>query len=234
MKRRSATGRLVSRPILTPSMKTALRLLLQAHDAAACLNQDRWDFALEIHALEKAGINNSALRSLICQGFVEHRIEQTRPGANRRSFGSPRSLRIQRRSCFVLTELGLRIVRALAAPDGHPALNACHLKGIAAGLMPIWDADRRELRLGDTVMKRFRQPARNQELILNAFQEDGWPPRIDNPLSGTGDIDALDRLHEAVKKLNRQTIRLLQFRSDGTGSGVLWQYATTGDPGEAQ
>jgi hypothetical protein len=94
--------------------------------------------------------------------------------------------------------------------------------------LPVWDADRRELRLGKLVVKRFRQPAENQELILAAFEEDGWPPRIDNPLASDGDTDAVDRLHDAVKKLNRQAKRLIRFRSDGRGTGVLWERAAPG------
>src|SRR5262245_57533324 len=88
---------------------------------------------------------------------------------------------------------------------------------------PFWDAIRRELRLGKRVVKRFRQPARNQETILAAFQEDGWPPRIDNPLPRKGDTQAVDRLHEAVKKLNRAPRRLIRFLSDGNGLGILWE-----------
>jgi hypothetical protein len=94
--------------------------------------------------------------------------------------------------------------------------------------LPIWDGERRELRMGKLVVKRFRQPAKNQELILAAFEEDSWPPRIDNPLSSNGDTDAVDRLHDAVKKLNRQRKKLIHFRSDGRGLGVMWERTAPG------
>jgi hypothetical protein len=90
-------------------------------------------------------------------------------------------------------------------------------------LVPFWDTYRRELRIGDRVVKRFRRPAKNQETILAAFQEDGWPPRIDSPLSGRSARQAMDRLHDAVKKLNRQLKPLLRFLSDGLGQGIIWQ-----------
>src|SRR5689334_21261561 len=90
-------------------------------------------------------------------------------------------------------------------------------------LTPFWDHSRRELRLGDAVVKRFRQPAKNQIAILAAFQEDGWPARVDSPLSGSTEVQAKDRLHEAVKKLNRQTNVLIRFLSDGIGEGVIWE-----------
>src|SRR5262249_44432444 len=47
---------------------------------------------------------------------------------------------------------------------------------------PKWDADRRELWYGAVLCKRYRRPAPNQEKILAAFEEDGWPGRIDDPL----------------------------------------------------
>src|SRR5947207_494512 len=51
----------------------------------------------------------------------------------------------------------------------------------ASGLFPAsprWDPARRTLFCADRVIKRLRLPAENQELIVTAFEEDGWPPRI--------------------------------------------------------
>jgi hypothetical protein len=42
--------------------------------------------------------------------------------------------------------------------------------GIASDL-PHWDADRRELQVGSALVKRFRVPVSNQELILESFEE---------------------------------------------------------------
>jgi hypothetical protein len=39
-------------------------------------------------------------------------------------------------------------------------------------LVPNWDGRERVLRLGDWVVKKFQVPARNQELVLAAFQEE--------------------------------------------------------------
>jgi len=91
-------------------------------------------------------------------------------------------------------------------------------------LAPAWDSIRRELRLGDIVLKRFRQPAKNLETILAAFQEEGWPPGIDDPLPGGDSVDAHERLHDAVKKLNKQTVHLIRFLRDGTGQGIIWEF----------
>jgi hypothetical protein len=89
--------------------------------------------------------------------------------------------------------------------------------------MPVWDGTRRELRFGAQVIKRFRQPAKNQETILASFQEEGWPAHIDDPLFGGDERDAQERLHNAIKRLNCQEIHLVNFLSDGMGQGVFWE-----------
>jgi hypothetical protein len=78
--------------------------------------------------------------------------------------------------------------------------------------------------VNESVVKRFRVPAENQELILAAFEEEGWPKHIDDPLPVRDGIDPQTRLHDAINRLNgRQTNRLLCFRGNGNGTGVLWE-----------
>lgn len=67
---------------------------------------------------------------------------------------------------------------------------------------PTWDADRRELCLDGDVLKRYRRAAENQMLLLDVFQEEGWPHEIDDPLPRDGDVDPKIRLKETVKSLN--------------------------------
>ena len=87
---------------------------------------------------------------------------------------------------------------------------------------PFWDRDRKELRIGNFVVKRFRWPAENQERVLNAFQEEGWPSRIDDPIVPHANICPKRRLHDTLKCLNRkQDNEIIKFRGDGTGQGVL-------------
>jgi hypothetical protein len=45
-----------------------------------------------------------------------------------------------------------------------------------------WIAEIRELRAGQTLVKRFCLKAPAQEVVLAAFEDDGWPQRIDDPL----------------------------------------------------
>ena len=91
-------------------------------------------------------------------------------------------------------------------------------------LKPRWNTARRELSVAGVIVKRFRVPARNQETILSAFEEEGWAEHIHDPLPVTHEIDAPTRLHDAINRLNRCQIRpLLRFRGDGRGTGILWE-----------
>ncbi|MGE0759544.1 MAG: hypothetical protein AB7O38_21175 [Pirellulaceae bacterium] len=97
-------------------------------------------------------------------------------------------------------------------------------KTTARGLVPRWDCDYREIRYDNRVVKQFKLPSPNQEAILLAFEEEGWPPRIDDPLPPHPECDPKQRLHDTIRSLNRnQKNRLLRFKGDGTGQGVLWE-----------
>jgi hypothetical protein len=86
---------------------------------------------------------------------------------------------------------------------------------------PRWDAAARTLYLGDQVCKTYRQKPGHQETILQTFQEDDWPSRIDDPLSGSGDENPEQRLRNAVRNLNLGQ-PLIRFACDGR-KGILWE-----------
>ncbi|MFM7116103.1 MAG: hypothetical protein ACKO81_09970 [Planctomycetota bacterium] len=89
---------------------------------------------------------------------------------------------------------------------------------------PAWDKARRILVFAGVVIKRFNWPARNQELILTAFEEMGWPERIDDPLPITEGISQKDRLHDTIKCLNRKRlVKSIRFAGDGSGQGICWR-----------
>ncbi len=88
---------------------------------------------------------------------------------------------------------------------------------------PFWDEKRRTLWLNGRLVKRYRQPAGNQEAILTAFQKQGWPAVIDDPLPEDWNFVPQVRLHEAIKALNRrQKAARIRFGGDGTGRPILW------------
>jgi hypothetical protein len=97
--------------------------------------------------------------------------------------------------------------------------------------LPQWDQQCRVLRVGQRVVKQYRRPSPNQEMVLAAFQEEDWPHRIDDPLSPQGEQEPKCRLHDTIKWLNRhQEHRLIRFLGDGTGEGVRWELISDAAP----
>jgi len=79
------------------------------------------------------------------------------------------------------------------------------------------------------VIKRYRVPSYTQEAVLNAFEEEGWPARIDDPLLPHPDQDAKRHLNDTIRRLNRnRRAPLIHFSGDGTGQGVLWELTLAG------
>jgi hypothetical protein len=199
-----------------PSLRAALQILARARTYAAQLHLDVWDFAVEIDALRAAGIDNSDLRLLTCQGLVEHAEECTPSGEQRRTFAAGGALVLGGRTCFVLTAKGCAHLETDAPP-------AVAVPAFADALLPCWDAQLRELRLAGELVKRYRVPAPNQELILAAFEEEGWPSHIDDPLPPLRDMCPKRRLNDTIWCLNRnQQCRLLRFAANGNGKSLRW------------
>lgn len=213
-----------------------LSLLLEAGEYANALQRNVWDFAVELSALQAAGLTNSEIRCLICMGYVTHSREESETPANgTRRFCDEGMLTLGHHSCFVLTDEGaraLQVLAPLAAPDslfdGGEGL-VCESQGGASAqgfqpFVPTWDCQRQELRLGGRLVKQFKLPSPNQEMVLSSFQEEGWPVRIDDPLPPVPDILPKRRLHDTIKSLNRsQKCRLIRFLGDGSGQGVRWE-----------
>jgi hypothetical protein len=206
--------------------RPALAALLRSLEYAAQVNRDPWDFAVEIDSLWGLGLSNNDLRWLLCKEWVRHATETTRPDAEARTFAPTGLLALGDRCCFVLTPAGEATVRrTLSAPAAPPA--DCQTgAGLPAAdeTVPHWDQDRRLLRFVDRVVKQFKVPAPNQEIVLVAFQEEGWSVRIDDPLPMAAAIDPKRRLHDTINSLNRnQRVPLLRFFGDGSGESVCWE-----------
>src|SRR5262245_24013350 len=198
---------------MTDRLRAALALVRQAADLAGQRRRDVWQYAVEIAVLRDAGLNPSELRWLVDGSYLAHAVETTTPRAAARSFVRARNLGFAERTCFVLATEGAAL--AGAADDPRPD-----------DRRPHWDAAAHELRWGRLLVKRFRVPAPNQERILTGFEEEGWPPHIDDPLPAHAGYDAKQRLHETIKSLNRHhACRAIVFCGDGAGKGVCWRPA---------
>jgi hypothetical protein len=92
--------------------------------------------------------------------------------------------------------------------------------------VPAWNKDRGELSYRTVVVKRVRTAvATNVVKVLDVFQEEGWPDRIDDPLDPSKDQQ---RLHETIKRLN-DNLKEIRFHADGMGQGIVWE-ATAPEP----
>src|SRR5437870_5015237 len=108
--------------------------------------------------------------------------------------------------------------RADSLPSSYPE---AHASGFTR--RPSWQAKPRELWIGKILVKQFRRPAPVLELILAAFEEEGWPSHLDDPIPPTPEVDSITRLHDSINRLNRmQETQLVVFSGDGTGRGIRW------------
>lgn len=194
--------------------------LLTSFECARSVECDVWDFAVEIRRLRKAGLAENEFRWLVFKEYVDHARELTGSKVNGRQFRQTGNLSFTRRTCFVLTEVGVLFARTvLSQIPAKPSIFPIVAKG-----EPTWDPYRRELRIDEHVVKRFRCSAKNQERILASFEEEGWPHRIDDPIPPKPDQNQSQRLRDAICSLNKhQQSRLIRFRGDGSGRGVVWE-----------
>ncbi len=225
------------RPALTP--------LLEAIEYAEQTSRNPWEFAVEIDRLTALGLTLNDFRWLVRAGLVEHQREVTLESDDGRSFRRTGDLTFPDHTCFVLTGKGIlharghlqNTVTPNASSASSPASNHQNGNGAAINglpltngnsklepILPSWDPERRVLRVNGTIVKQFKWTAENQEAILCVFEEEGWPPRIDDPLPPHVEQDSKRRLSDTIKCLNRkQSNPILHFRGDGTGEGIIWE-----------
>lgn len=216
----------------------ALRLLLRIFDYVEDAEVEPWQFAVEFYELKTNGLTRGDARWLISKGFVEHARETTIPGDRARSFRLLPPTALPDDACFILTEAGARHFRRslvdlipVSIPP-RPAMPRDIPKNISPSIstephpdlsLPEWNEDRRELRFHGQLIKRYRVPAPNQQRILTAFTEDGWPEVIDDPLPPMPGQEPKRRLQATLKALNRhQVAALLRFHGNGDGCRVYW------------
>lgn len=213
------------------AMNTLLRACIYAHD----VQHSAWEFAIELPELKEFGLGHADLRWLMCKGYVEHAHETVKGKKMSRVFQSNAGLSIGRRSCFVLTELGLQAALdwkcdfiSNTKPQAKKIEPLSKKSDPSKALdekvvVPKWDSSCRVVTYDGIVVKQFKLPSPNQVAVLTAFEEEGWPSRVDDPLPPRSDIDPKQRLHDTIRSINRnQRHNLLYFRGDGTGCGIIW------------
>jgi hypothetical protein len=229
-------GRIVSSHVKTRAVKPLLAdlqgplaKLVEAYERARETRQPVWDFALSFAFLQQRGLTDESLRWLWRHGYADCVVTASRPRAAMRRNGALPLANGSKQPWVVLTTAGswfFRIaevasgrngdcVQAVVAPDGD---------GLLPPRLPRWDADWRQLRLGEHVVKWFRRPAENQEWILASFQELNWSRLILDPLKVAPEIRSQDRLHFTIRNLNRaQKQPGVHFSASNNGRAISWQ-----------
>ena len=213
---------------VAPHVLPALGLLLDVQRQAENGHCRVQDMAVPIDRLRAVGITDNDLRRLIHQGCLEHASAGQRRSKRNTSAGRNGQVAFNEKSCFLLTVGGVEFARRACCKqrqrserNGRPDRSA---KKKSRPRKPHWDPHLRILRLGDKIVKHFKQPARNQTAILDALQEMGWPKVMDDPLSPDGEHTPKQRFSNAICKLNlNQQNRLIRFHGDGTGERICWE-----------
>jgi hypothetical protein len=211
-------------PGTAAKLRSAFAELLQAELYARDTNLPSWQFAVDVEELLASGLTANDLRWLIAKGYVEiaRKIRGRRLFQPRRFDSRPNSRSNHVQRCLILTDDGLamaeRLCCALSADFGGGASRKAVRRAI-----PRWDATGRTLWFG-SLIKRFTVPAPNQEAVLAAFENDGWPSCIPDPMPAAEAIDAKRRLHDTINRLNRcHQWRAIRFGGNGIGSGICWR-----------
>ncbi|MBL8793365.1 MAG: hypothetical protein JNM56_05655, partial [Planctomycetia bacterium] len=105
----------------------------------------------------------------------------------------------------------------------------------SSGEKPQWNKERGELRWQRQLARKVVLRAKNIVAVLDAFEAQGWPFKIKDPLAPPPDPHVAPkyqrtsnslRLHETIKTLN-DGLRHIRFHADGTGEGISWQQDTS-------
>ncbi len=88
---------------------------------------------------------------------------------------------------------------------------------------PSWRPATGRLRWRKQVIRTVRILSRpsNVRMILDAFEEAGWPPRIKNPLRNGRDQQ---QLHQALRSLNKG-LKKIHFHAQEGGRSITWTIA---------
>lgn len=211
-----------------PVISDVFRQIKEAYEMSKRFDRNRWDFSIELNQLLDLGAPTHVVRMLVCDGWLEHQREVASDEG--RKFVPESDVVLKTDSCFVLTDKGIAIADKVT--ESNKKIDRTDEAVSAEG--PHWNSDLREYWVGEKLIKRFRWRAANQEKVLEAFAQQGWPHRIDDPLPQDEKICPKQRLHDTIKCLNRKHVSegVVRFRGDGTGRGVLLVFLES-DPGDS-
>jgi len=103
---------------MKPPIQAAILRLAEAYNYARDTHCDLWDFAVEIDVLTDIGLSVDDLRWLVASGYVRHGQEVTSRSDAARNFRPARDLNFTKKTCFVLTDAGLRLTAMAPVGSG--------------------------------------------------------------------------------------------------------------------
>lgn len=110
-----------------------------------------------------------------------------------------------------------------APPSEDAAAEYLRLVMASRSERPLWLPAAQELWWRGGIVKSFRRDADNQTAVLAAFQKEGWPRRIDDPLPRVAGRNPKSCRRETIKSLNRGLARgTIRFYAAGAG-GIRWE-----------
>jgi hypothetical protein len=211
-----------------PRLLAGLAQLWKAYHAPSSSTERSTRNGVSGTVLAATGFTEAHLNLLLEKGFANFATPDGERPSSSRDQSAQVGLAADR--YFFLTESGEslvgRILRAFDAFEENGGLPSRRLDdGRQVVLKPHWDRRRRELRVGNALLKRFRSSAPNQEVLLAAFEAAGWANGIDDPLPGSGNRRATVRLDDAIRRLNRTLEKpLIRFEREPTSGRVTWRY----------
>lgn len=197
-------------------LQPVFALLQESSELARRCHTNLWQCSVAIGQLYSLGATDRDLQQLVASGLTQHGRETTgADSTDERTFASADN-GFGPKSCFVLAPAGVEVMK-------DTGIEKRRVNGLI-DLRPIWNTCNNELRIAGQLVKRFKWRAPNQERLIMAFEEQGWPTRIADPLEKDEMVDPKRRLHDTIKCLNRRHVRdLMRFHGDGTGQGVEWR-----------
>ena len=89
---------------------------------------------------------------------------------------------------------------------------------------PKWNKDSRTLSFDNREVRKYIHNAKNVIMVLNVFEEEGWPKQIDDPLPHA-DTCHKKKLRDTVYSLNKSQ-GLIRFSADNAGEAVCWNFTS--------
>jgi hypothetical protein len=175
----------------------ALGLLMEPYERAEERHVSVWNVAATRQALNSQGLTDDLLLRLLKEDLVDQRLDKV-----------------------VLTARGAAVARGRCDPGQEQS--GPHVVG--GLIVPFYDEDLRTLSYEGRLVKKLRQQADVQEIVLRAFQRQGWPRALKDPLPKHPTIAQEARLHGAIRGLmNAQKEARIRFFRNGTRCTICWE-----------